>query len=156
MNADPTEKTPTIAELASLAALIVRNENSDKSSEWGYLLAVDQAWILWRAAAGKIEYDKEQKEAAVKAEEERLAGLVPFSKIPGYVTERAFEDAVRRAIAHFKETPPATLLVLDGFVAKAHVDILDRYKRDLARVRQDKKRQATAKKKKPTSNKKTA
>jgi hypothetical protein len=151
MNTPANTNTPEPGELANLALAIY---STDKERFIGEpTLAIEDAWGLWQSASRRIIRHREEEAERARLEEERRAGLVPFEKIPGYVKPMPFEFAVRQALTHFNEPlpPPDVRIVVDGFAARSHVEILKRFKREMDRERQARKRKKTklSKKKAP-------
>jgi hypothetical protein len=154
---NPPTAIPFPAELAHLAAVILNAGGDDPQNPWGDASiaarhAVDRAWELWEISTERIDRHNAEEAERARLEAERLSGLVPFKDVPGYVNPMPFEYAVLRALSYFGEPLPPTdvRLVVDGFVFKSHLEILQRYKRELARDRQEshreKKRKSTARK----------
>jgi hypothetical protein len=144
---NPTTAIPTPAELAHLAAEILNAGGDDPENPWGDASiaashAVNRAWQLWEISTERIARHNAEEAERARLEAERLSGLVPFENVRGYKNPWPFELAVRRALTHFNEpVPPVDVrLVEDGFVLKAHLEILQRYNRELARRRQETRR----------------
>ena len=169
------KEIPPTAELAHLAASLLKTGKDEQENPWGddtiaASNAIDRAWTLWELAAKRIARHQAEEVERERLEAERLSGLVPFDNVKGYKKPMPFEMAVRRALHFFGESLPPTdyRFVVDGFVMKSHVELLERYNRELARERQGTRRErakkaadskakgATAKtKNKKRSNKKT-
>lgn len=146
---NPPTAIPTPSELAHLAAAIL-NSGEDSMKQWGRVgivanHAIEQAWELWELAAKRIDRHNAEEAERARLEAERLSGLVPFENVPGYKNPRPFELAVRRALTHFNQPVPPVddHLVVDGFVFKTHLEILQRYNRELDRRRQENCRKKT-------------
>ncbi len=155
MNSPTAIPSPT--ELAHLAAVILNAGGDDPQNPWGDASiaashAVDRAWQLWEISTERIDRHNTEEAERARLEAERLSGLIPFKNVPGFVRPLSFELAVRRALSHFGEPlpPDDVRLVEDGFVFKSHLEILQRYNRELARDRQEshreKKRNSPARK----------
>lgn len=139
---------PAPGELAHLAAVIFKGGKDDLENPIGddgvaASNAIDRAWMLWRYAAERIDRHQAEEAERERLEAERLSGLVSFDNVKGYKKPMPFEMAVRRALSFFGESLPPTdyRFVVDGFVIKAHVEILERYNRELARGRQEARRE---------------
>jgi hypothetical protein len=144
---NPTTAIPAPAELAHLAAVILKAGGKDPQNPGGDASiaashAVDRAWQLWEISTERIARHNAEEAERARLEAERLSGLVPFENVPGYKNPGPFELAVRRALTHFNEpVPPVDVrLVVDGFVFKTHLEILQRYNRELDRRRQENRR----------------
>jgi len=140
--------TPAPGELAHLAAVLFKGGKDDLENPWGDDAiaagkAIDRAWMLWRYAAERIDRHQAEEAERERLEAERLSGLVPFDNVKGYKKRWPFEMAVRRALHFFGEPLPSTdyRFVVDGFVLKSHVELLERYNRELARGRQEARRE---------------
>jgi hypothetical protein len=141
------KEIPPTAELAHLAAALLKTGKDGHENPWGddsiaASNAVDRAWMLWGLAAKRIERHQAEEAERERLEAERLSGLVSFDNVKGYKKPMPFEMAVRRALNFFGESLPPTdfRFVVDGFVMKAHVELLERYNRELARERQEARR----------------
>jgi hypothetical protein len=142
------KEIPPTAELAHLAAVIFKGGKDDRENPSGddtiaASNAIDRAWTLWELAAKRIAQHQAEEVERERLEAERRSGLVPFDNVKGYKKQWPFEMAVRRALNFFGESLPPTdyRFVVDGFVMKSHVELLQRYNRELARERQGTRRE---------------
>jgi hypothetical protein len=140
MNSPTTTDTPDPVQLATLALAIYSTDKKKFLSDPSF--AMEDAWRLVHSAKSCIARHHEEESERKRLEAERIARLVPFEEIHGYKRPSSFELAVRQALSHFNEPRPPLddRIVVNGFVAPSHVEIVKKFKQEKARIRQARRR----------------